>query len=221
MPSSTTIDPPAEAVAVAQQYYRHSRPLTGLVALTTAGVVGVGYLLLSFWQWLLVSAVLLAIVRVPLYTTGGEYRLATAKPPETVRDEFESPTPPVLALQWGLADSIEATDDGGRFEISYLFGVRSVTVTTACRPTPNAPDSDFELVVTEGDDPWGRYQCTIDTAHSNEIDAETRIDIDVQAGRRFGLRRLPQWMVATRYRDAGLEAQGYTVVDRDGNLSLL
>jgi hypothetical protein len=53
-----------------------------------------------------------------------------------------------------------------------------------------------------------------------EDDEGTVVDVDVEADRRFGLNRLPQQFVAGRYRREALDAQGYTVVERDASVGL-
>jgi len=46
------------------------------------------------------------------------------------------------------------------------------------------------------------------------------VDVEYMSTRRFGLRRVPQQLLAERYRDAALTAQGYTVVKRDAHFGL-
>ncbi|ELZ01255.1 hypothetical protein [Natrialba aegyptia] len=79
--------------------------------------------------------------------------------PDAVRADFESMSPPVLAFQWGLADTVRPTEDGGSYEVSYLFGLRSETMTTEIRPF--LPADDFELVVTADGQPWATYTVSI------------------------------------------------------------
>jgi hypothetical protein len=220
MPSTTATDRPADAIAVAQQYYRRSRPLTYLFALTVVGIVATGIVLLPFLGWVGLTLVVATAVRLPVFTTSGTVQLETTKPPATVREAFTGPFPPVLTFQWGLTDAVEATEGGGRYEISYLFGLRSVTMTAECDSTPDAEDTDLELVVTANGSPWARYQITIHDGPERTPDGLTIVEIDVDADRRFGLRRLPQWLVANRYRDAALDAQGYTVRERETNIAV-
>jgi hypothetical protein len=220
MPSTTANDRPADAIAVAQQYYRRSRPLTYLFALTVVGIVVVGIGLLPFLQWVGLTLVVVTAVRLPVFTTSGTVQLETTKTPATVREEFTGPFPPVLTFQWGLTDAVEATDSGGQYEISYLFGLRSVTMSTECHATPDAEDTDLELVVTANGSPWARYYISIHDDPESTPNGRTVVDIDVEADRRFGLRRLPQWLVANRYRDAALDAQEYTVRERQNNISV-
>jgi hypothetical protein len=65
------------------------------------------------------------------------------------------------------------------------------------------------------DNPWATYIATICDA-----DDQTIVDIEYTSTRRFGLRRVPQQLLAERYRDAALMAQGYTVIERDGHFGL-
>jgi hypothetical protein len=46
-------------------------------------------------------------------------------------------------------------------------------------------------------------------------DDGTVVEYEYTADRRFGLRRVPQRIVANRYRDEALEAQEYVVVEQD------
>jgi hypothetical protein len=52
------------------------------------------------------------------------------------------------------------------------------------------------------------------------VEGGTVVDVETTSDRRFGLRRLPQRVVATRLMPAALEAQGYQIVERDASLSI-
>ncbi|WP_254840092.1 hypothetical protein [Natronomonas marina] len=84
-----------------------------------------------------------------------------------------------------------------------------VTVETQTGHTP-AGDPRIELELTVSGQPWSTYVATIETR-----DGRTVVEYEYTADRRFGLRRIPQRIVANRYRDEALNAQGYIVVDRD------
>ena len=118
----------------------------------------------------------------------------------------------MLAFQWGIANEVTATEHGGRYARSSLCGLRSVTMTTTVDDA--ATTADITLRVTAGDSPWSTYHVTL-TDHGDT----TVVEIDVRSDRRFGLRGLPAWLVAQRYYDAALEAQGYTVISRERSLS--
>jgi len=83
---------------------------------------------------------------------------------------------------------------------------------------PDSPldseDVTFEISVHTEGQPWGT--CTVSV---REGSAETVVDVEWSSDRRFGLRRLPQWLVAERYREEILAAQGYTLRTRDSRLS--
>ena len=199
---------------VVTRYRRAERAASWATALF-AGLVAAGLILfLPLWQGLLGAVAVLAVFRVPLFTTGGTARLRTTATPTAVRDAFSGSQPPVLILQWAIAEERTATTDGATFELSYLLGLRSITMSTTVAETP-AAETDFELRVTAGDKPWGTYGVTL----TDEAD-ETLIEIDVRSDRRFGLRGLPSWLIAQRYYDAALAAHGYTVCARDRSLSL-
>lgn len=212
------VDVPPEASTVARRYRRVERLVSGAVALLVAAVAVAAFLRLPVLQALAVWVVVLAVVRVPAFRSTGAARLVTDADPEEVRADLEGATPPVLAFQWGIADDVRRTGDGGAYEISYLFGLRSTSVATEVRSRPSddgGPVGELDLVVTAGGKPWGTYSVAIDRR-----DGRTVIDVEVASDRRFGLRRLPQLLVAERYREEALGVQGYAVVERDVSLSL-
>jgi hypothetical protein len=213
---STDVDPPQDARVVAQQYLRYERPLTGLVVVVlTLAFLG-AYLATSLIPAVAVGAGLLVVVRAPLLSPSGTVRLETDADPEAVVDAFTGPTPPVLAFQWGIADDISVGDEAVTYRISYLFGLRSVEMTVQAR-TGAADDGRraIELEVTADGQPWSTYAVEV-----LPRDGGTTVEYEYTADRRFGLRRLPQRIVASRYRDEALAAQGFTVVSRDGNLGM-
>ena len=231
MPStSDAADIPSGLDAIITRYHRLERAASGATALLVGGGAAGLILALPLWQGVLAAALVLAAFRIPLFTTGGDARLRTAATPAAVRDAFAGPRPPVLALQWGIADSVTATETGAAYDLSYLLGLRSITMTTTIEESsstaaeesssmadrePSAVATEFTLRVTAGGSPWGSYDVTV-----TEADGDTLVAIDVQSDRRFGLRGLPSWLVAQRYYDAALDAQGYTVLDRQRSLSL-
>ncbi|TQQ81538.1 hypothetical protein [Halonotius roseus] len=231
MPStSDAADSSSELDAIVTRYHRLERAASGVTALLV-GLAAVGLILaLPLWQGVLAAVTVLGAFRIPLFTTGGTARLRTGATPATVRDAFVGPRPPVLALQWGIADSVTTAETGGSFELSYLLGLRSITMATTIeessstageKPSSTASTessstaTEFTLRVTAGDSPWGSYDVTL-----TEQDGNTLVEIDVRSDRRFGLRGLPAWLVAQQYYDAALDAQGYTVLDRERSLSL-
>ncbi|MCU4800735.1 hypothetical protein OB920_10165 [Halobacteria archaeon HArc-gm2] len=218
MPSTDVVDVPAEAASVAARFQRIERPISFAWALLVAAVAVAAVFTLPLLWGVLVAAAMILAVRVPLFRAGGTSQLVTAADPGSVRVDFESACPPPLALQWGVADAVRSTEDGAAYEFSYLFGARSMTMETAVRSPSGdgeADAEDFELVVTASGEPWATYAISV-----GERDGETTVEVAVESDRRFGLRNLAQWFVASRYRNAVLEAQGYTVAERDYSLSL-
>jgi hypothetical protein len=213
MPSNP-VDPPSEAVAVAERYRRLERLLSVAFALVVAvGGVAVAFTLLPFLPAVFAALVLAAAVQLPAFGSGGTTRLRTDADPEMVRESFAGPTPPVLAFQWGVADPVRPTDDGAVYDVSYLFGLRSVEMELESVDTGDA----LELRVTADGEPWATYRVSVAEAD----DGGTVVDVTVDSDRRFGPNRVPQWLVAERYREAALAAQGYTVERRDHSLSVL
>ena len=216
MPSRSDVERPPGARAVAERYRRYERPLSALVAVAVVAAFLATYLTTSLVPAVGVFAGLLALVRVPIFRTRGTARLETDADADTVVDDFTGPTPPVLAFQWGIADAVVADDEAVTYRIPYLFGLRSVEVTVRARADA-APDGSrtVELAVTANGDPWATY-----TVHVTPRDGRTAVEYEYVADRRFGLRRLPQRLVARRYRDETLAAQGYTVVERDDQYAI-
>lgn len=203
------VEIPAAVTDLAGRYRRIERPLSGGLALLV-GLLGAGALVvLPLGQAVVVAAVVLVAARAPVVRRTGRLVLATDIPPEAVEVDFRSATPPVLPFQWGVADSVQRTPDGGRYEFAYLFGLRSVTMETAIGET----EEGFELTVTAADRPWATY--TVSTRKDGD---RTLVEVELSSDRRFGLRRVPQWLVAERYREAAFEIQGYRVVERESSL---
>jgi hypothetical protein len=207
MPSDVSV-PPA-AASVAERYRRIERPTSGGVALLAGVAVAAAFVRLSIVPAVAVAVVVLAVARVPLLRSDGHARLRTDAALDAVRADFEGLCPPPLALQWGVADAVRPTENGATYEVSYLFGLRSVDIDVDVRPA----DDDVELVVTADGRPWATYSAAFE-----ERDRGTVVTVESASDRRFGLRRLPQFFVAERYVEAALSAQGYTVVERDVSL---
>lgn len=214
MPSPTGGDRRESAVAVAQRYLGRERPLSALVAVVVVSVFFGTYLATSLLPAVAVGAALVVVVRAPVLRPHGTVRLRSDDDPKTVREAFTGPTPPVLAFQWGIADEVASEDGATTYTVSYLFGLRSVDFTVRTRTgTTTDGAGQVELDVTTNGQQWATYTATI-----REDGDQTVVDVEYNSGRRFGLRRLPQQLVARRYRDEALEAQGYAVVERDSQL---
>ena len=214
MPSMSDSGDATETLDTVVTRYRRAERAASWATALFVGLVAAGLILsLPLWQGLPAAVVILVVFRVPLFTTGGTARLRTTATPTAVREAFSGAQPPVLVMQWAIAEGRTATTDGATFELSYLLGLRSITMSTTIAETP-AAETDFELRVTAGDKPWGSYGVTL-----AENGDETIIEIDVRSDRRFGLRGLPSWLIAQRYYDAALTAQGYTVCSRARSLS--
>lgn len=203
---------PSDAALVADRYRRLERVLSGTLAVSVGLLGGVAVLVLPLLPALGAVGALLVLFRLPVFRTAGTATLTTDASPETVRSEFGGPTPPVLPFQWGIADTVRATDSGAEYAISYLFGLRSVTVTVE---TAAPADGSIDLVIQAGDHDWATYTVSI-----HEREGRTTVDVEWSSDRRFGLRRLPQTLLARRLREEALGAQGYTTVRRDVSLFL-
>jgi hypothetical protein len=216
MPSTETIERPQAALTVARRYLRRERLVSGLTVTLVASLFLGTYVTTSLFPAVVVAAVLVVIARAPILQSTGTVRLRTDDDPETVLDAFTGPKPPVLALQWGIADEVTTDGSVATYVTSYLFGLRSVepTVHTQAETTPDG-EHRVELAIVVNDTPWATYTATI-----RDADDHTIVEVEYTSSRRFGLRRVPQQVLAERYRDAALIAQGYTVVERDVHFGL-
>lgn len=163
-----------------------------------------------------VGAGLILAVRVPVFRSSGTVRLQADGNPHTVREQFTDICPPILALQWGVADEVAPTESGADYEFSYLFGLRSATMNVDVQSDSVSEQTDrVELTVSVEDNPWGTYTATIEGTDTGSI-----VDVEYTSDRRFGLRRLPQQLIGERYYDSVLDAQGFTVAERERTIGL-
>jgi len=216
MPSTDTIERPQEALSVAKRYLRRERLVSALVVTLVVSLFLGTYVTTSLFPAVIVAAVLVVVARAPILRSTGTVQLRTDDGPVAVLDALTGPTPPVLALQWGVADEVTTEDGVPTYPTSYFFGLRSAkpTIRTQLETTPNG-EHRVEIAITVNDNPWATYIATI-----SEVDDQTIVDVEYTSKRRFGLRRVPQQLLAERYRDAAFMAQGYTVVERDAHFGL-
>lgn len=197
MPSTTDIDRPQAPLTVAEQYLRRERLLSTLLVVVVVAVFLGTYPATSLVPAILVGAILVVITRAPLVQPHGTVRLRTDDDLDNVVSSFTSPTPPILAFQWGIADEITSSNGAVTYHISYLLGLRSVEITIHTQTT-TTPDGEHhvEIEVTANDQSWATYTALI--SHQNN---QTIIKYEYTANRRFGLRRIPQRTMAAQYRD--------------------
>ncbi|WP_229112458.1 hypothetical protein [Halapricum desulfuricans] len=210
MTSSSDTDRYRNAEPVATQYLRRERPLSTLLVVLAVSVFLGAYLTTSLVPAMGVAVAEVVALRMPVLRTHGTARLSTDDDPDAVHAAFAGPRPPVLALQWGIADEVTAEGDTATYTISYLFGLGSTELVVRTRTETTTDGGErVELEVTENGRPWGSYTATIRRDSDRTI-----VDVEYGSDRHIGLRRLPQTLVARRYRDAILEAQDYTVLER-------
>lgn len=205
---------PAEVTPIARQYLRRERALTSAFAVIIGLAGGAAVIVLPLLWGLVVALGLLVLFRVPVFRTEGHTRLWTDDDPEMVHDAFTGVTPPSLALQWGIADAVREEDGEAVYDVTYLFGLRSVELRVTNEVERQEDGSRVTITATADGEPWGTYVVTL-----TEADGGTEVAIEVTADRRFGLARLPQQFVAKRYRDPALAAQGYEVRERDMSIT--
>jgi len=133
MPSPDTIERPREALRVARRHLRRERFLSALVVTLVVSLFLGTYVTTSLFPAVVVAA------RAPILRSTGTVQLRTDDDSETVLDALTGPTPPVLAVQWGVADDVMR--DGGvpTYPPSYLFGLHSAkpAVRTQAETTPS------------------------------------------------------------------------------------
>lgn len=162
-----------------------------------------------------VAAILVAVVRVPFLRSRGTTRLRTDAEPSAVREAFAGPTPPPLALQWGIAEEIRAVD-GSVYRISHLFGLSTVEMAVNTE-TETRLNGGYQmcLEITLGDDPWATY--TVDIIPQDD---GTVVEYEYVSDRRFDLVSAVRGLFARQYREGALATQDYTTTDREGRLGV-
>ena len=206
---------PSVVRTAARRYWRRTLSLRVLVALVYFSVSVAIILTLPYLPALAVIIVLLGTLAAPLFDTGGTIELTTDRSPAAVREDFTSATPPVVGFQAALADEIRATETGAEYDLSTAFGLRSATMAVETKRFEDDADADVEIIVTVGDKPWGRY-----TVKTHERGGDTAVTITMRPDRRFGVRRLPDFVFGRRYRRQLFDGQGYTLVADDTSLSV-
>jgi hypothetical protein len=225
---------------VISRYRRAERAVSWTLASIVTAAFLASVAALSLWAGVAVAAVLAVALRVPVFRRRGSVRLRTDAPPEDVAREFASPTPPILAFQWGVADEVRETDDadGRRFgatatyAFSALFGLKTIDLDLSARVTSGEalvgdggndttpgtdgePAATVEIEGTTGDARWASYAVAVREA----ADGGSVVDVELRPTRRFDLRRLPQGWVGERYYADALAAQGYAVVERSVSMT--
>lgn len=218
MPSTSSVSIPQGAATVAHRYHRFERALASILALLVATLVAMVMVSRSVVIGVLVGAVIIVLLRIPLFNSAGIARLVTDADADSVRADFRSVTPPVLAFQWGIADRVRQTETGAVYDISYLFGLRTARVETAItqpRASNDTPTAELTLTVSVNEHSWGTYYIAI-----QEDGPHALVELEWTSNRRFGLQRLPQWVLARHYRPTALAAQDYRVDEYESVLSL-
>jgi len=212
--ATESIERPANVSTVARRYWRVTGVLRVALILCLVAVVVLAAVTLPVAQLLGVGIAVILLIRVPVLKADRTITLTTEKSPSTVHQEFRSLTPPLLAVQWCLADEIRSTDTGGEYDLSSMLGIKTATLTVESRSVDTADDR-IELVVTTNGNPWSTYRVS-----TRSTDGGTEVTVSVIADRRFGIRRLPDWVAGRYYAPRLFAEQGYTVVDRSNTLSL-
>ncbi len=229
--------------SIAGRYHRAELAVGLLTALFVVGLFLASFVAFSLGPALVVAVVLAVTVRVPVFRRRGTATLRSVASPETVQRDFAGPTPPVLAAQWANADEVTPATDGrgATYEYSSPFPLRTVTMVLdvevsepdesgpdagepaasepdASKPDASEPNARIALDVSVNDRPWGAYTVTIRPGGGTRDG--TLVDVALRPTRRFGLRHLPQTLVADRYYADLLAAQGYAVLEREVATSL-
>jgi hypothetical protein len=216
MPSNETSGQRQELQRLTAHYHRIERIATGSVAIVVSALFLGIYLTSELFPAVAAAAVLIIIVRTPVFRSSGTVRLRTDKPPETVIEQLTGLRPPILAFQWCVADEITTKANDAVYSFSYLFGLRSAAMRVHTETETTSDGSDFvELTIEINNDPWGTYTATIEGNDTGSI-----VEVEYSSDRRFGLRRVPQQLLGKRYHDQVLELQGFSVVERERNVGV-
>ncbi|MCQ4334421.1 hypothetical protein KM295_13235 [Natronomonas sp. F2-12] len=216
MPSNETSGQRQELQRLTTQYHRIERIATGSVAIVVSALFLGIYLASKLLTAVAAAAVLVIIVRTPVFRSSGTVRLQTDKSPETVIEQLTGLRPPILAFQWCVADGITTKANDAVYSFSYLFGLRSAAMRVRTETETTSEGSDLvELTIKINNEPWGTYTATIDGTGAGSI-----VEVEYSSDRRFGLRRVPQQLLGKRYHDQALELQGFSVVERERNIGI-
>ncbi|WP_096395451.1 hypothetical protein [Halorubrum trapanicum] len=233
--------------AAVSRYRRAERAASWALALVAVGAFLAAVAAFSLWRGAAVALVLAVALRAPVLRRSGATRLRTDASPEAVIEAFASATPPVLAFQWGVADEVRPAsgDSGTAYEHPSLLGLRtySLAVETesdapvdASAPTDSSASIDASAPAgasaADGDRaarfliegaldgrPWGAYAVAVREAGEGSP-GRTVVDVELRSRRRFGLRSVPQALVAERYYADVMGAQGYETVAREVSLTV-
>ncbi|RKS75915.1 hypothetical protein BDK61_4533 [Haloarcula quadrata] len=215
MPSNQQLARPQQVLTIANSYLKRERPATALLPVAALLVVAGVFAVTSFLPAIVVGGLLTTGFLVPLIQPRGTVRLRTDTDVTSVVDSFTSPVPPILPLQWGTADEVVVEDGIPVYTLSYLFGLRSVEISLH-RDSRSISDGShrINLQLRMDGTPWSRYAVDV-----YDQDGQAEIEYEYEADQRLGLRRLPQRLIADRYFEAALRAQGYTVVERNRSVT--
>jgi len=119
MPSNV-IERPEDGLRVARRYLRRERLLSGRVIVTLVSLFLLTYVVTSLLPAAIVGVLLVVIARAPILQSKGTVQLRTDEDRETVIDSFTCPKPPILALQWGVADEVIIADGTPKYPTAYF-----------------------------------------------------------------------------------------------------
>ena len=128
-----TLLSPARRDRVSQLANRHQRRHWLVVQATVWSLITPVWLLWFFDHiglglMVVVLVVGLVVLRAPLLKSGAATTFVTDSDPETVRSSLAGPYSPAVWQFWGVADGVETTETGGRYEQSTYFGLGSDSV---------------------------------------------------------------------------------------------
>lgn len=196
-----------ELHTVLRRYQRLERYCRVGLGVIVGGLVLAGFTLTSSMLGLLIALGVIVSLYLPLFQPQSETRLRSRHAPEEVADQWHGPRPPILAVQWGLADDI--IHNNGRWVV-YTFsrfgGLRSAHMTVE---HATLDESSVTVTVSVDGHPWGMYHVEWAVARD-----ETIVSVTSRPVRAFGLKFIPQWIAANQVYEAILAAQGYAVMER-------
>ena len=207
-----TLLSPARRDRVSELANRHQRRHWLLVQATVWSLVTSVWLLLffdyiGFGLMVVVLVVVVVLLRAPLLKSNSVATFATDSGPETVRSSFAGPYSPAAWQFWGVADEVESTETGGRYEQSTYFGLGSDTVVWDATTT----DNGVRLAV----DLNGTTKKVTTVTVSAADDGGSVVHLESTSGR-TGLRNLPASLLSRSSKPVWNE-MGFEVRERESD----
>lgn len=222
MGSRENITIPSNVAGIGEVYHRNSRFITLVLAVCLVVLPSAVFIFpRPLIQWPVLFAILILVGRVllrsPIYHRDVHIELETDKDVESVFDEFSGPLSPALTFTWAIAQSIDCEGESVEYEIPGQLGISSGSIKASSTDSlcEDEKSQNLRIDLTSDGHPIWENNIQIKSGET-----KTNIQIDSVSKRRFGLIRLPQFLLTDRYFDQAMEAQGYDVIGRTTRLKI-